>query len=880
MRDVRPWVRVLGVVALIIALVAVGIGGYVVHTVRASFPQVSGDLRLSGLASEVEVLRNDRGIPTIYASTLDDLFFAQGFVHAQDRFWEMDVRRHITSGRLSEMFGESQVPTDTFLRTLGWRRIAEQEIDLLSERSLRILQAYADGVNAYLDDRRGAELSLEYAVLALQNSDYQPEPWEAADSVAWLKALAWDLRGNMDDEIYRAVMSASMGSRRPRTLPQYPYADHRPIVEVGAVVDGVFDQDASTNSGNSPRAASRASTWSARRGVRVRSTRWCRPWKSCRPVGTRHRVELVGRCRHQTDTDSRCWPMILTWRRRCPACGTSRRFDAQTSTTNATTTSPGGRWPDSPGVHRPQRRRRMGVHQPWTGRRDLVLHQLDGDTYLYDGELRPLDIRTEVIEVAGSDPVTIRIRSTPDGPIISGIDEIEEYDRVGRDSPVPAPNAIDVASGDPQSNDLRSDGQQTDDARGDSGYAVALRWTALQPQPTFDAFDALNTAQSWEDFREAARYLAVPAQNLLYADTSGRIGYQAPGRIPIRRGYDGKWPVPGWSSELGWDGYIPFESLPSVIDPPEGWIVTANQAVIGEEFPYFLTDDWSYGARSQRIVDLIESSTAGGALMTAERMRDIQMDSNNALAEFLVPRLLETPAPSGTEDARAVLAEWDYQQTADSAAAAYFNAIWSQMVTRMFDAAADGEIVESSGNDRFWLVIERLWDDPTNVWWIDKTTPAAEDRDGLLAIAQQAAADELRERLGGDPSAWRWGDLHQLTLTNATLGSSGIAPIEMLFNRGPFNSGGSEAAVNATGWTPAQGFEVEWVPSMRQVIDLSNFDASTWVNLTGNSGHAYNGTYADQIDEWLVGDQFPWAFSDDAVREDAVNVLTLIPQEN
>jgi len=880
---VRPWVRVLGVVALIIALVAVGIGGYVVHTVRASFPQVSGDLRLSGLASEVEVLRNDRGIPTIYASTLDDLFFAQGFVHAQDRFWEMDVRRHITSGRLSEMFGESQVPTDTFLRTLGWRRIAEQEIDLLSERSLRILQAYADGVNAYLDDRRGAELSLEYAVLALQNSDYQPEPWEAADSVAWLKALAWDLRGNMDDEIYRAVMSASMGVEATEELfPEYPYADHRPIVEVGAVVDGVFDQDASTNSGNSPRAASRAldlvgsqqafasvdSVVSSLEellgpsGPGIGSNSW-----AVAGTKTDTGLPLLANDPHLAPSMPSLWYQSSL---RCTNIDDECNYDVT-----------GWTMAGLPGVFIGHNAAvAWGFTNLGPDVTDLVLHQLDGDTYLYDGELRPLDIRTEVIEVAGSDPVTIRIRSTPDGPIISGIDEIEEYDQVGRDSPVPAPNAIDVASDDPRSDDLESDGQQTDDARGVARYAVALRWTALQPQPTFDAFDALNTAQSWEDFREAARYLAVPAQNLLYADTSGRIGYQAPGRIPIRRGYDGKWPVPGWSSELGWDGYIPFESLPSVIDPPEGWIVTANQAVIGEEFPYFLTDDWSYGARSQRIVDLIESSTAGGALMTAERMRAIQMDSNNALAEFLVPRLLETPAPSGTEDARALLAEWDYQQTADSAAAAYFNAIWSQMVTRMFDAAADGEIVESSGNDRFWFVIERLWDDPTNVWWIDKTTPAAEDRDGLLAIAQQAAADELRERLGGDPSAWRWGDLHQLTLTNATLGSSGIAPIEMLFNRGPFNSGGSEAAVNATGWTPAQGFEVEWVPSMRQVIDLSNFDASTWVNLTGNSGHAYNGTYADQIDEWLVGEQFPWAFSDDAVREDAVNVLTLIPQEN
>ncbi|HEV8023381.1 MAG TPA: penicillin acylase family protein, partial [Candidatus Nanopelagicales bacterium] len=285
-------------------------------------------------------------------------------------------------------------------------------------------------------------------------------------------------------------------------------------------------------------------------------------------------------------------------------------------------------------------------------------------------------------------------------------------------------------------------------------------------------------------------------------------------------------------------------------------------------------------ARSQRIVDLIESATAGGAVISADRMRAIQMDSNNALAEFLVPRLLELPAPDGTQDARALLADWDYQQDADSAAAAYFNAVWAQMVERMFDAAADVEIIQSSGNDRFWQVIENIWDDPTNVWWVDKTTAATEDRDALLATAQQEAALQLQDRLGSDPRSWRWGNLHTLELENGTLGTSGIAPIEMLFNRGPVSAGGSEAAVNATGWTPADGFEVDWVPSMRQVIDLDDLDASTWVNLTGNSGHAFNGNYVDQLDAWLAGEQYTWPFSREAVQEAARDTLTLVPAGN
>jgi len=220
--------RIVGIGALLIALVLGGIFFYGVHTVRASFPQSSGEIELAGLDNLVQVKRDDLGVPNIYAENIEDLFFAQGYVHAQDRFWEMDVRRHITAGRLSEMFGESQVETDSFLRTLGWRKIAEQELTLLSEKSHQILDSYSAGVNAYLADHQGSEVSLEYAVLGLQNPDYTIEDWVPADSVAWLKALAWDLRGNMEDEIYRAIMSASVGVAQTEKL--YPGLPHSPSI--------------------------------------------------------------------------------------------------------------------------------------------------------------------------------------------------------------------------------------------------------------------------------------------------------------------------------------------------------------------------------------------------------------------------------------------------------------------------------------------------------------------------------------------------------------------------------------------------------------------------------------------------------------------------
>jgi len=226
-RRIRSALAVLAVV-LSLALVVTGLG---VWTVTRSFPTLSGQATLPGLGADVTVYRDQAGIPQIVAGSAGDLFRAEGYVHAQDRFWEMDFRRHVTSGRLAELFGRSQVGTDTFIRTLGWRAVAEAEVALLDPVTLGYYQAYADGVNAYLAGHAGADLSVEYAVLAVQNPGYTVEPWTPADSVAWLKAMAWDLRSNLDDEIDRAQLAGNLTPAEVAQLhPSYPYAEHPTIV--------------------------------------------------------------------------------------------------------------------------------------------------------------------------------------------------------------------------------------------------------------------------------------------------------------------------------------------------------------------------------------------------------------------------------------------------------------------------------------------------------------------------------------------------------------------------------------------------------------------------------------------------------------------------
>ncbi|MHB1066633.1 MAG: penicillin acylase family protein [Candidatus Nanopelagicales bacterium] len=856
----RPAWRVLGAFGLLLVLLIGAVGLYALHTVRASFPQVSGEVVVPGLSAPVTVIRDGLGVPQVYADSVEDLFMAQGYVHAQDRFWEMDVRRHITSGRLSEMFGASQVTTDSFLRTLGWRRVAEQELELLSDRSRAILDAYARGVNAYLAEREGSRLSLEYAVLGLQNPDYSPEPWQPADSVAWLKALAWDLRGNMEDEIYRAVMSASVGVEQAEALfPPYPYATHRPIVEGGAVVDGVFRADATPAGpvlGATVLGAARPALLAVQAASRLLDA-WLGP--SGEGIGSNSWV-VSG---EHTETglpllanDPHLAPMM-------PSVWYQSGLHCTTVTADCDYDVAGWTMAGLPGVFIGHNARiAWGFTNLGPDVTDLVLQQVQGDTYLVDGEQVPMAVRQEVILVAGGDPVTITVRETADGPLISDVAGIDTYAAVGADAPVPAPGSVATREAPP--------------ARGD-GYGVALRWTALTPRSTFDAVDLLNTAAGWEDFRAAAEVLSVPAQNLVYADIDGTIAYQSPGVIPVREGYDGKWPIPGWDTRYRWTGYIPFEALPNVVNPDDGWIVTANQAVIGPDYPYFLTDDWSYGARSQRIDDLIAAATADGAKVGVATMQALQMDSWNELGAFLAPRLAALPVTEATGPAVDLLRGWDFLQPVDSAPAAFFNAVWRQMVARMFDAAADTELIHSSGGDRFWQVVYSIWDSPDDFWWDDRTQPGVQDRDQTLLASIAGAVAELSAAYGDDPSGWRWGAMHTLLLRNQTLGDSGIGPIEAIFNRGPVETAGGGSIVNATGWTPIDGYEVDWVPSMRQVVDLQDFDRSTWVNLTGASGHAFERHYDDQVEAWRTGQQFPWPFTRPAVDAAAADTLTLLP---
>jgi penicillin G amidase len=818
---------------LVVLAVLLSAFGYV--TARHSFPQVNGEIKLSGLDGPVDVYRDNMGIPQIYASSLHDLFMAQGYVHAQDRFWQMDVWRHIGSGRLSEMFGQGQVDTDTFLRTLGWRQVAEQEYASYDPQSVAILDAYAEGVNAYLADHQGTAVSLEYGILKLLTPGYKPEPWTPVNTLTWAKAMAWDLRGNMDEEIERAILLKTLTPGQVTQLfPPYP-SDHPVIIpELGqpAASSSITNSIPSLDWTLVQARFTSLDSLLGPSGAGIGSNSWAISGSL-----TASGKPLLANDPHLSIQMPSIWYQVGL---HCRPISTTCPYEVA-----------GFSFPGVPGVVIGHNQNiAWGFTNTGPDVMDLFIEKVNPDNqnqYEFNGQWVDMTVRTETIAVGGGKPISLTVRSTRHGPIIS--DAYADLSKFTTQAGIALP----------------------------ASYAISLRWTALEPSTIFQAIWGFDTATNWDEFRQAAAKFNVPAQNLLYADVQGNIGYQTPGSIPIRKNGDGRLPVPGWTDEYEWIGYIPFDQLPSVLNPPKGYIVTANNAVAGAGYPHLITTDWDYGFRASRIENMILSSPAPIDIPYIQKMQSDDYDANAAVLVPLLEQLIFQPGSNNQAAALELLKTWDYQARMDSAPAAVFEVFWKNLLADTFDDDLP-KYYWPQGSSRYDEVMRNLVKSPNDPFWDDKTTPdKVETRDDILTRAFTEAVAEVSKLQGGDPGRWNWGGIHTATFANQTLGESGIAPIEALFNRGPFPTNGGEAIVNATGWDATKGYEVNWLPSMRMIVDLGDLDNSLTVHTTGESGHAFSPHYIDMADMWRNIQYYPMFWDEKTITAGAVDHLLFQP---
>ena len=854
---------ILGIVALLVVVVAM-VGLLAVVTGRA-LPQEAGTARVPGLGSSVSVVRDGAGIAHITADTTHDLFFAQGYVHASERMWQMEVWRHISAGRLAELFGESQLDTDRFIRTLGWRIAAQRDLDAFSPATRGVLDAYTAGVNAWLDGHRG---SLGLAFVA---SGDTPEPWTDLDTVAWAKVQAWNLGDNVDSEVFRYLADARLGDPA-RTDELFPaYRDGAPVITptgrpgsnlavrpdaAGAVAATVHPVP-----GSAPIGPATAAAWAsvARLGQRVLQVAGLDSadgLASDHGIGSNNWVvapslSVTGGALLANDPHLGI-SMPSVWFINGLHC---RTVDAACPYNVA-----GVSFPGVPGIVLGHNARiAWGATNVGPDVEDLVVEAVDPANpanYRHDGQSLPFDVRREQIKVKGGDTVDLEVRSTIHGPILNGVD-----DRLAGAPP------------------------------------MALRWTAaLDPDHTVEAILGLNTAATFDDFRHALSLYGAPSQNFVYADVDGHIGYQLPGDLPIRSDPNdhGARPVRGDDGSGEWTGRIPFEDLPWQLDPPDGWIVSANNAPVDGDYPQFIGQEWDPGYRAERIIDLINDYAADG--LTLADLGAIQLDSSPLRARDIVP-LLAGASPA-TEDGATIaarIAAWDGACGIDSMGCAAWNA-WEYRVMRdLFDDELGPALARDyTGSPFSWVLLGRLLEDPLNGWWDDVTTPdTVEGADAIVARAMDEAGAELRTAIGG-PDRWSWGRLHTATFREPTLGASGIGPLEWYFDDGPHAVPGMAGAVNNTYYRfsaaypdpedPAYRpvgidhvFDMTNMPSYRLTIDMGDLDGARIVITTGQAGNPFDRHYNDQIDAWAGGRTVPLPFTPAAIAAAAVSTLTLTP---
>ncbi len=778
----------------IILLVFIGLtGGY--FYLRQSLPTTSGTVTVNGLDGQVEIVRDVDGVPHIFATTDHDAFFAQGYVHAQDRIWQMDFQRRIGAGRLSELLGEPTLETDKFLRTLGTYRAAQTAWPALDQNTQDILQAYADGVNAWISEKH--MLPAEYLILGVEL-----EPWTVYDSLVWAKMMAWNLGGNYDIELLRVQLVQALGIERATELMAV-------FPEDGTTI--LASQQISSETSDALLALDTHLQFDLQLGgLDIGSNNWVISGKR-----TESGLPLLANDPHLGAQIPSIWYLL----------------EMQGDTIHLTgATLPG--LPVSPTGH--NEHIAWGVTNLNPDVQDLYMERINPENpnqYEIDGQWVDMMVVEEKIYVKGrSEPVLWAARSTRHGPLISD---------VSSSAPMP----------------------------------VALRWTALDAgDTTVQAFIELNYAKNWDEFKNALRSYVTPSQNFVYADREGNIGYFGPGHIPIRAKGEGMIPVPGWDSEYKWKSWIPFEELPRAYNPVAGFIATANNRVVTDAYPHFLSSNWATPHRAQRIVELIEEMSSNGEKISVADMRLMQADQRSAQARELLPLLLETETANEQQtEALNYLKQWDGESTIDSIATTIYQAWFMQLGRSVLEDDLNGDLYDNVANRHHPIFLYEVMRENKESWCDNVLTVLNESCADIRQDALQIALDDLTQRLGDDMSDWQWGNLHRTQYPHNPF--SEVDMLKFFFHR-EIENGGDSYTVNVAPIRGSDAYLQYHVPSYREIIDMSDFGNSLFMHTTGQSGNFLSTHYDDLIERHQAVEYLPMSFGREAVTG---NTLILQP---
>ncbi|MFZ5820941.1 MAG: penicillin acylase family protein [Chloroflexota bacterium] len=794
----RIFKKIITYVLLFLLILAIAAPTYAYFgVIRPALPQTDGELVLDGLTAPVSVYRDASGIPHIVAENAHDLFFAQGFVTAQDRLWAMEAQRRAAHGTISEIIGERGVKNDTMMRILGMTESAEADWETLDAETQAALTAYADGVNAFITQADG-NLPLEFKILGIT-----PEAWTPIDSLVFGKLVAWGLSNNYQDELIISQLTQSLTWEEALSiLPDYPGPDVIPDANASIFPETAnamlaFQRDMSTV----PRTATFMSLGEINLAL-LKPDQGSNAWV----VGGSHTASglpLLAGDPHQGLSMPTLW------------------YEVGLHTKDNQYNVVGASLPGLPGIEIGHNANiAWAVTNARPDVQDLFVETLneDGTQYQFKDEWQDITFREEVIQVKDAAPITLNVRATHHGPLIT-------------------------------------------DATPDSQQNLALRWTGLdQGRPLAQAIIQLNQAANWGEFRAALSLWQLPGMNFVYADTAGNIGFQMSGAVPVRAENDvyGLQPVDGSNEAHEWMGFVAFDDLPSALNPSGDFFASANNRPAGVDYPNFLSHYFQPPYRVALISETIRDSQNVTANDFAALQASVYSDLNLQVAQAIANEA--APQTDSEKAAISLLKDWDGDMSPDSAAAALSeSAMWHVLrlsLNSKLDSASTGSYLTLAGYPSMFL--QNLLDDPNNPWWDGR-------RAEMMSAALSAAVTEL--------DGQTWGDIHTHTYAHPLGSVAALAPI---FNRGPFPTGGNWNTVNSGAYYADKPYAMTLGPAYRIIADPADWDASLSIIPSGQSGQPFNPHYDDQIQQWLAVEYHTLPFSLDAVESAAVNVLLLV----
>lgn len=752
-------------------------------------------LTLPGLQDPVQIVWDDRRVPHVFARNDHDLYFAQGYLTARDRLWQMEFQTHAAAGRISEIVGEAALDFDRSRRRLGMVYGAERSVEAMrQDPSLwAMVEAYTAGVNAWIDRLGPASFPLEYKIL-----DYAPEPWTPLKTALLLKYMSWTLTGSNNEAAMTRTRAALGDSAMAALFPFYPPfmdpvipPDHPWRFEPLPIPSPPGPQPAATLQPAVP----------ASPDPRNGSNNWAVDGSK-----TRSGHPLLANDPHLNLTLPSIWYEIQLHSPTVNVYGVSL--------------------PGSPAVIIGFNERiAWGVTNAGSDVMDWYEIEFRDErraAYRYDGGWRPTTPRVETIRVRGGETVIDTVYYTHHGPVAY--------------LPGEEPGSEAIPRG------------------------AALRWIAHDPSTELKTFYLLNRAAGYDDYREALRHYTSPAQNFVFADTAGTIALWHNGRFPLRWRGQGRYLSDGRNPTHDWQGWVPNDHNPGVVNPPRGFVSSANQNPTDPSYPYYLGWDYAPFERGARINERLAAMSD----ITPADMQALQLDDVYLHARTVLPTLLalinDADLPPGPpQDALAALRDWDYTYRAEAIAPTLYDAWWAELSRRIWQDELD--TLMTPGRD---VTAALLLDDPAHPFLDDVRTPQRETLRDLAPAAFEAALTALTEAHGPYGPAWALGRARGTDINH-------LANIPGL-GRPDLVTSGRDGAVNATGRTHG--------PSWRMVVSLTSPVQAWGLFPGGQSGHPGSAFYDTDVDAWVRGDLHPLLLlpGPDAAGDRLVATTTLQPE--